>query len=188
MPVISRGLDIGGAFDDDTAPAGSPKGQFRSVNGSISYFKPFKLGDLSATYNGQVSGQYTPDLLFDSEQVAYGGYSTVRGLRESVVFGNRGVMTRNECALQLTQSKSEPFTRALGTLEAYAAIDFAHVFEEEDSGIDGGNLTGAAIGLRSRGGRIGFDVAWSDSVASSDNLDAAVFASGLAYARVNFAF
>ena len=158
------------------------------MNGSIGYFKLFKLGGLTATYNGQVSGQYTPDLLFGSEQIAYGGYSTVRGLRESVVFGNRGVMTRNECALQLTQSKSEPFTRALGTLEAYAAIDFAHVFEEEDSGIDGGNLTGAAIGLRSRGGRIGFDVAWSDSVASSDNLDAAVAESGLVYARVNLAF
>ncbi len=184
----NQGLDIWGAFDDDTAPVGSPKGQFKSVNGFISYFKLFKLGDLTATYNGQISGQYTPDLLFASEQVAYGGYSTVRGLRESVVFGNRGIITRNEFAFQLPQSKSQQFTKAFGTLETYAALDFGHVFKQDGFGIDGGNLTGATIGLRSRGGRISFDVAWSDIVASPDNLDAAVAESGLVYARANLSF
>ncbi len=183
-----QGLDIWGAFDDDTAPVGSPKGQFRSANGSISYFKPFKLGDLTASYNGQISGQYTPDLLFGSEQVPYGGYSTVRGLRKSVVFGNRGIMTRNEFALRLPQSKNQQLTKMFGTLEAYTAIDFAHVFEQDSFGIDGGNLTGGTIGLRSRGGMVSFDVAWSDIIASSNNLDAAVAKSGLVYAMVNLSF
>ena len=184
----SQGLDIWGAFDDDTAPAGSPKGQFRSLNASLSYFKPFKLGNSTATYSGQISGQYTPDLLFGSEQVAYGGYSTVRGLPESVVFGNRGIMTRNEFALQFLQSGNEQFTEVFGRFEAYTAIDSGHVFEEDSFGIDGGNLTGATIGLRSRGGRLSLDVAWSEIVASSDNLDAAVSESGLVYARMNLSF
>lgn len=184
----NQGLDIWGAFDDDTAPTGSPTGQFRSVNGSVSYFKPFKLGGLNVSYNGQISGQYTPDLLFGSEQVAYGGYATVRGLRESVVFGNRGIMTRNEFALRLPQPKSQQLTKILGTLEAYTALDFGHVFAQNSFGIAGGDLTGGTIGLRRRGGRVSFDVAWSDIIASSSNLDAAVAKSGLVYARVNLSF
>ena len=184
----NRGLDVRGAFDDDTAPAGSPKGQFRSVNGSLSYFKPFKPGGLMAAYSGQISGQYTPDLLFGSEQVAYGGPSTVRGLRESVVFGNRGIMTRNEFSLQLSQTSNEQFTKLFGVLEAYASIDFGHVFEESKLEIDGGNLAGATIGLRSRGGRLGFDVAWSDIVESSGNLAAQVSESGVIYAKASLAF
>ena len=184
----SRGLEIRGSFDDDTAPAGSPKGQFRSLNASLGYFKPFQLGDLAVAYKGQVSGQYTPDLLFGSEQVAYGGYSTVRGLRESIVFGNHGVMTRNEFALRLSPASNKQFAKLLGTLEIYTSADFGYVFEEDEFGIDGGNLAGATIGLRARGGWIGFDVVWSDIVASSGNLEAAVSESGLLYARVNLAF
>ena len=188
LASYNQGLDIWGAFDDDTAPAGSPKGQFRSINGSISYYKPFKLGDLTATYNGQVTGQYTPDLLFGSEQVAYGGYSTVRGLRESVVFGNRGILSRNEFAIQLPHSDSELFTRAFGAFEAYSALDFGHVFEEDSFGIEVGKLTGVTIGLRNRGGKINFDLSWSDIISASDNLKAATNSSGIFYARASLSF
>ncbi len=94
-----RGLGLFGSFDDKTAPAGSPKGRFRRVNVGLDYFRPLRFGHFDATYSGQLSGQYSPDRLFASEQLAYGGYGTVRGLRESALFGNRGVMTRHEFAL-----------------------------------------------------------------------------------------
>ena len=184
----NQGLDIWGAFDDDTAPVGSPKGQFRSVNGSVSYFKPFKLGDLTASYNGQISGQYTPDLLFGSEQVAYGGYSTVRGLRESVVFGNRGIMTRNEFALRLPQSKSQQLTKIFGAPEVYTAIDFGHVFSEGTYRIKGGNLLGAAMGLRSQYKNLSVDISWSDIVFASNHFNEAIRSSGIFYARANVFF
>ena len=183
-----RGLAILGAFADDKAPAGSPKGQFRSATVSLSYFKPFRAGKLGASYHGRFSGQYTPDLLFGSEQVAYGGYSTVRGLRESVVFGNRGIMTQNELALRLPQPDNASFNTLFGALEAYTALDFGHVFAERGFGIKGGNLTGATLGLRSRGGRLSFDLAWSDIFGYTDNLAEAVSDSGLFYARLNFSF
>jgi hemolysin activation/secretion protein len=97
-------------------------------------------------------------------------------------------MTRNEFALRLPQPKSQQLTKILGTLEAYTALDFGHVFAQNSFGIAGGDLTGGTIGLRRRGGRVSFDVAWSDIIASSSNLDAAVAKSGLVYARVNLSF
>lgn len=181
-----RGLAMLGAFDDDSAPAGSPKGQFRSVTASLSYFKPFRVGGLDARYQGQLSGQYTPDLLFGSEQVAYGGYATVRGLRESVVFGNRGLLMRNELALRLPDNVT--LAGVLGSFEVYTALDFGQVFAEHGYGIAGGNLTGATLGLRGRGGRLNLDVAWSDIIGHTDNLAAAVAQSGLFYVRLNLAF
>ncbi len=184
----NQGLDIWGVFDDDSAPAGSPKGQFKSVNGSITYLKPLQIGDLSATYNGQLTGQYSPDLLFGSEQVAYGGYSTVRGLRESVVFGNNGVLARNEFALKLPNPDNPQFTEAFGSLEAYAAVDFGQVFAEESLGIEGGNLAGATIGLRSRGGKFVFDISWSDVISATDNIETEIGSSGMFNATASIAF
>ena len=181
-----RGLAILGAFDDDAAPAGSPRGQFRGVTASVSYFKPFRVGELGGRYQGQVSGQYAPDLLFGSEQVAYGGYATVRGLRESVVFGNRGLLAQNELALRLPDNAA--FSGVFGAFEVYTALDFGQVFAENAFGIAGGNLTGATLGLRGRGGRFNLDVAWSDIIGHTDNLAAAVSESGLFYVRLNLAF
>ena len=183
-----RGLKLFGAFDDATAPAGSPKGQFQSTTFSLDYFRAFPLGPIDATYTGKLSGQYSPDRLFGSQQLAYGGHASVRGVRESVLFGNRGLLMRNELALQLPQSGDRLLRRTFGQIEAYAALDFAHVSAEKASGIAGGNLTGATIGLRGRGGSFGFDLSWSDIVAASARLAPAVADSGLVYAGMSFSF
>lgn len=182
-----QGLNIFGAFDDGQAPAGSPKGQFTVFNGSISYFKPFKIAHLSASYQGRVTGQYTPHLLFSSEQVAYGGYSTVRGVRESAVFGNNGIMVTNEIAIQLPEIENAELKTLFGSIEVYGGIDFGHVFRQNRFGIEGGSLAGVTVGLRSRGGRVSFEVAWSDIIASSRSLGPAVSKSGLVYGRVSIA-
>jgi hemolysin activation/secretion protein len=183
-----RGLDVLGAFDDATAPIGSPKGQFRKAVFSLGYFKPFKIGPLTASYSGSVSGQWSPDLLFGSEQMALGGFSTIRGLRESVVFGNRAIMTRNEIALQLPASTNSTVANLFGSLEPYAALDFGQVFSESQYQIEGGSLTGATIGLRSRGGNINFDFSYSDIVTSSGDLTSDISKSGLFAARVTVSF
>lgn len=183
-----QGLKLFGAFDDDNAPAGSPKGQFHRTDFSVAYFRAFQPGKLDISYSGELSGQYSPDLLFGSEQLSYGGYASLRGVRESVLFGNRGLLMRNELALQLPQAGDPRLVRAFGQIEAYAALDYARVFAQQASGIAGGSLTGASIGLRARGGRFGFDLSWSDIVASSAHLAPAVADSGLLYARIILSF
>ncbi len=183
-----RGLDLFGAFDDKTAMDGSPKGQFNKAVFSLRYFRPFRVGKFIATYSGSLSGQWSPDLLFGSEQMSLGGYSTVRGLREAVLFGNRAAMTRHELALQLPPFKSAGLTKRLGQLETYIAADYGKVFTESKYQIEGGSLAGATLGLRARGGNISFDLSWSDIVASSSNLQDAVSDSGLIYATVALSF
>ena len=76
----------------------------------------------------------------------------------------------------------------LGSFEVYTALDFGQVFAEHAFGIAGGNLTGATLGLRGRGGGFNLDVAWSDIISHTDNLTAAVAQSGLFYVRLNLAF
>ncbi|MEG9862757.1 MAG: ShlB/FhaC/HecB family hemolysin secretion/activation protein [Parvularculales bacterium] len=183
-----QGLNILDAYDDNDAPAGSPKGQFRSMTGSLSYFKYFIQNENIWTYNGQLNGQYAPDQLFGSEQVAYGGYSTIRGLRESVVFGNRGILMRNEIAFQLPQSRNQHYAKTFGTPELYTVLDHGNVFEQNRIGIEGGDLTGFGVGFRNRGGRIGFDVAWMEIVDSSTHLKESLSGSGLIYGRLSYFF
>jgi hemolysin activation/secretion protein len=183
-----QGLNILDAYDDNEAPPESPKGQFRNMTGYLSYFRPIRVGDKTMTYNGQISGQYAPDSLFGTEQVSYGGYSTVRGLRESVVFGNRGILMRNELAFQLPQSKNRHFVKTFGTFEHFLAIDHGDIYKQHAIGIDGGDLTGAGVGFRNRGGKLGIDIAWMDIIGSSRNLDNSLSRSGLIYAKLKFFF
>ncbi len=183
-----HGLDLFGAFDDRTAMSGSPKGQFEKTVLSLSYFRPFRVGELVATYSGSLAGQWSPDLLFGSEQMSLGGYSTVRGLREAVVFGNRAALTQHELALQLPPFNSTSVAKWLGQFETYVAVDYGKVFTQSEHQIDGGELTGATIGLRSAGGKISFDISLSDIVGSTHNLEPAVSDSGLFYATATMSF
>ncbi len=183
-----RGLDMFGAFSDDDAAAGSPKGQFDKGIFSLNYFRPFKMGKLVAIYSGSLSGQWSPDLLFGSEQMSLGGYSTVRGVREAVVFGNRAAMTRHELALQLPTFSTTGLAKRLGQFETYIAADYGKVFAQSQHQIEGGSLTGVTLGLRSRGGTVSFDISWSDIVASSSNLASAVSDAGILYATAAVSF
>ena len=156
------GLDIWGAFDDDDAPAGSPKGQFSKWAFRLGMTGPLKAGDLRATFDWSLSAQWSLDPLFGSEQMSVGGYSTVRGVREARLFGNRAAIMRSELSLQ-----SKPGEGVTAAVEPYIGLDCGVVLGQPAFGIEGGTLCGAAVGLRGRGGWFDLDLHYADTIATA---------------------
>lgn len=183
-----RGLKILGAFDDAAAAAGSPRGQFEKLSASLGYQRAFDLGETAMIFSSSLSGQWSPDDLFGSEQMSAGGYSTVRGVREAVLYADTGIVMRNELSLLLPGFDDGRAAEALGRLEPYAAIDLGNTVSDASGNSVGGNLVGAAVGLRNRGGRINFDVSYSDILSMPDLPGGSVPSSGLVQARMSISF
>ena len=158
-----QGLDIWGAYDDDQAPPDSPKGQFSKWAFRLNFTRPFEFAGLvPATYDGSVSGQWSDDLLFGSEQMSLGGYSSVRGVRAAQLFGNRAMMMRNEWSVQWSRLGD-----IAGVLEPYVGFDCGAVFAQAAFGIEGDTLCGATLGLRNRGGWFDFNVQYAETIDTS---------------------
>jgi hemolysin activation/secretion protein len=183
-----RGLNIFGAFDDAVAPVGSPKGQFEKLSASLAYQRAFDLGATAMIFSSNLSGQWSPDNLFGSEQMSAGGYSTVRGVREAVLYADTGIVMRNELSLLLPEFDDGRAAEVLGRLEPYAAIDVGHTVSEASGNSVGGNLVGGAIGLRNRGGQFNFDVSYSDILSMPDLPSGSLPSSGLVQARMSISF
>lgn len=164
----SWGLNALGAFNDAAAPAGSPQGQFGKADLSASFRRRFHAATTVLDYEASLSGQWSDDRLFSSEQMSVGGPASVRGVREALLFGDRSAVLRQTVAVPVVKPE-DLGSRGLrlGTVEAYAGIDAGHVWGQPADGIAGGTVAGATVGLRSRGGPFRCDVSYSRIVARS---------------------
>ncbi|CAJ0807529.1 Hemolysin transporter protein ShlB [Ralstonia psammae] len=71
--------------------------QFWKLDGNASTQLPLpSLGKAALAYRSQVSAQWSNVALFGSEQIFAGGMSSVRGFREGLISGDRGLTLRNE--------------------------------------------------------------------------------------------
>lgn len=183
-----RGLGILGAFDDATAQVGSPMGQFEKVSASLGYFRTQQVDAATMIFSANISGQWTDDALFGSEQMSLGGYSTVRGVREALLYADKAVFMRNELSLLLPELNDARAVEAIGRLEPYVALDLGHSVSGSRGNSLGGNVVGAAVGIRNRGGRINFDVSYADILSMPDLPGDVRPSSGLAQARISVSF
>lgn len=183
----SRGLGIFGAGDDRGAPAGSPGARFGRFDLSASFARDFRAGKTTLGYEGSLSGQWSGDPLYSSEQMSVGGPGSVRGVRDAVLFGNRAAVLRQTLALPVASPEDlGPNGARLGSLEVYAGLDAGRVWGQSARGIAGGTMAGAAVGLRSRGGPVHFDLSYSRIVARSAGVP--VDRNGLIAAGLSVAF
>ncbi|PRD40443.1 ShlB/FhaC/HecB family hemolysin secretion/activation protein [Phyllobacterium phragmitis] len=158
----SQGLGIFGAVERGEPGAGDADPQFSKFSGTVSVTRPFELSGQNLQFSGMINGQYSPDNLFGAEQISLGGYSNVRGVRDSVLFGNNGFFTRNEITWRTMPWADNAFlAKGLGELRPYVGLDYGHVFGEERYGIEGGDMAGWTVGARLAGGRIGADIGYS---------------------------
>ncbi len=166
----NQGLGIFGATRRGEPGAGDAEPEFRKFSGTISVTEPFQLSGQNLQFSTTVNGQYSPDNLYGAEQISLGGYSNVRGIRDSVLFGNSGVFTRNEIAWRTVPWKSSTLlTKRFGELRPYAAIDYGHTFRQQRFGLPGGDISSWTVGARLVGGSIGADIGYSRLIASTAN-------------------
>ncbi len=161
--TFRQGVDWFGAFDDATAPTGSPEAQYTAVLVDASFVRPWEVGDQILLLNTRVSGQYSAQNLFGSEQFSIGGYSSVRGARTSLLFGNSGVSWIN--------TLSAPGLVRLGdgvSLTPYIGLDAGHVFAQSEFGVQGGSLTSYSAGFTIAAGSFSIDAVYSDILSAPD--------------------
>nr|WP_235924414.1 ShlB/FhaC/HecB family hemolysin secretion/activation protein [Brucella anthropi] len=164
----NQGLGLFGATKRGDPGAGDAEPEFSKFTGTINVTKPFQLASQNLQFSTLINGQYSPDNLYGAEQISLGGYSNVRGTRDSILFGNNGLFTRNEITWRtLPWKDSELLTKRMGEFRPYAAIDYGHVFGQDRFGIEGGDVSGWTVGARLAGGNIGADIGYSRIIKST---------------------
>lgn len=167
--AYNQGLGLLGATSRHALGAGDAEPEFSKVTGTVNVSRPFELGTQSLQFAMLINAQYSPDNLYGAEQISLGGYSNVRGSRESILFGNNGAFARNEIVWRTVPWAGNGFlTARFGELRPYAAVDYGHVFSQRRFDIDGGDVLGWTLGTRLAGGNIGADIGYSQMVKASD--------------------
>ncbi len=108
-----------------------------TLNATLSL--PFTVAGIALRYEGTVSAQNSPDVLFPTEYFSIGSRYTVRGFDgNTMLAAEKGVFMRNDIEMPIPQTSQ--------TL--YLGLDGGEVFGPEANNLLGRRLAGAVIGLR----------------------------------------
>ncbi|MEH0069203.1 ShlB/FhaC/HecB family hemolysin secretion/activation protein [Pannonibacter sp. Pt2-lr] len=101
--TLLAGLDQGttwfGAARDRQAEPGAPRAQFLKSDGEVSFLRGWQIGGVQVMASTRLAAQYSPDLLWSSEQLSLGGSSTVRGFDSQSLSAVNGLYNRNELSV-----------------------------------------------------------------------------------------
>ena len=164
----SQGLNLFDAVAPGDAGAGDADPRFSKFTGTITMTRPFELASQRLEINSIVTGQYSPDNLFGAEQFSLGGYSTVRGTRETMLYGNNGFFIRNDLVW-----RTQPFAgnaelaKMFGEFRPYVGLDYGRIASQARYRIDGGDMFGWTVGAKFAGGNVNFDIGYSDALAGT---------------------
>lgn len=173
------GTKLFGASEDPSgAPKGTPKAQFKKIDGRFTLVKPLPPW---ASYQGNIAFQYTEDLLYSSEQIHIGDKSSVRGFETTAASGEKGFYWRNDISLStatlLSKSGLADSAAWLRYGSLFTFIDFGWVEPKLQKRAD--RAAGAGLGLRINYGAMNASIVWSKAIESPEkmNSDEAVYAS-----------
>jgi hemolysin activation/secretion protein len=142
---VFRGVTWFGALDDAATLAdGAPRAQYLKFTAGGGVSRGFEALGVRAQVSSRLTGQWSNDTLYASEQLALAGPFSVRGYRDSRLYGDRGLTWRNELAV--------PFTVGAGAhtplgVRPFLGADYGKVWAH--GAAEGGSLSGwtAGVGL-----------------------------------------
>jgi hemolysin activation/secretion protein len=158
-----QGLDLFDAVAPGDVGAGDADPRFSKFNGTMRITRPLELAGQRFEIDSILTGQYSPDNLFGAEQISVGGYSTVRGTRETMLYGNNGFFVRNDLVW-----RTRPFAgnaavaKIFGELRPYVGIDYGRIAAQPRYQIDGGDMAGWTVGAKLSGGTLNLDIGYSN--------------------------
>lgn len=159
---FSRGLHVfGAAGDSDDLETTSPRAQFNKFRYSLGWQRPFEVFEQKCNFSSQLTGQYSPTVLYGSEQISVGGTSSVRGFLDTSLAGDRGWYLQNDLSITETW---EVWGETV-TLKPHIGYDIGKVLSRFDSA--GGTLAGIGFGVGLTVGALSFDIQHVKSVVHS---------------------
>jgi len=146
---ISWGIDALGATitsDEDLTPAlkvgDDPNARFVAWLLQLQWARRFGPWGIEAVFRTDL--QLANDPLFTMEQIALGGFSTVRGYRENQIVRDQGVVSSLEVRVPVWRDPER-----LGTIQLAPFVDFGRAWDHRDrAGDRASTLASAGIGLR----------------------------------------
>ncbi|KAA3497841.1 ShlB/FhaC/HecB family hemolysin secretion/activation protein [Rhizobium rhizogenes] len=167
--ALDKGLDLFDAVEAGEPGAGTADPRFLKFNTTVSATRPFEAAGQRFELTTLLNAQYSPDNMFGAEQIGLGGSSNVRGLRESVIFGNNGFFSRNELAWRTMPWEGTSLAPVLGELRPYLGLDYGRVFSQHRFDISDDHLASWTVGAKLVGGNISADFGYSQTFSSSVN-------------------
>lgn len=155
-----RGVDF---LDATIDPSGltdeQPKAQFDKWGLRVDYSRPFQLFSLPSAWDINFEGQYSEDKLYGSEQFSIGGQYTVRGYKDSSIYGDSGAFISTSIRSELAQN-----IPLIGSLQAEIGVDYGLV-DVEDFGFKGTDkLRGWRVGLKTQQGLFDISITYAQAV------------------------
>jgi hemolysin activation/secretion protein len=154
---LSRGVTwLGGFHDASDLPGGAPHGEFLKMTAGAGVTRSFEPFGLRTQISSNLSGQWSNDTLYASEQFAIAGPFAVRGFRDVRLFADRGLTWRNEVGF--------PFALGAGnlhplSLRPFIGSDFGRVLAHND--VPSAYLSGWAAGANLAFASTSLQLSWS---------------------------
>ena len=115
--TYERGLRGLGAERDDNKSLAVPEAQFDKYSINVNYYKPVSK---KVTFRTNISGMYSPDVLYGSERTTSGGIGSVGGYqRGQTIQGDRSIEVSSELSYKI------PVFKKWGNLEPYINYGYA---------------------------------------------------------------
>lgn len=167
--ALVAGLPILGATDDvGNLPAYAPHARYVKATFSASLSRAFTLGGQRLSFSTALNGQYSPRVLYGSDQLTIGGLYAVRGFDRINLAGDSGYVWRTDLALPLPVRL--PFAgERPAIVRPYVGYDHGYAWSSA-TGLPAaflpteGSLQGAAAGLGLTAGRLNADVSYQFSL------------------------
>ena len=128
-----------------------PKTEFDKFVASLSWYRPFTVGEQNFYWNTTARGQFADKTLYGAERLQIGGRWSVRGFQEDSISGEKGAYARNELGWSLPWFESLRGKGPINGWQLYAAYDCGFIQPDKHDPYERGTMQGAAVGLRSLG-------------------------------------
>lgn len=137
-----------------------PSHSFNKVNYDVSWIRPFALNRIPSAlkFTTALHGQYSPNVLCGSEKISIGGFTSVRGFKESIENTDNGAFVRNEVSLSMSRFFGGMNNKISEDIEVFLAYDVGRFWGKDEEGQVHGTMSGGAIGVRNTQGIFTFDI------------------------------
>ena len=162
---IDKGLQLLGAEDAKTQPAGAPDAQYLLYGLQMDYRRQVTSVP-GLTWDVTFQGQVSADRLYGGQAFSIGGTSTVRGSKGALASGSSGIVLRNEAEMPLPISSAE----WLQSAAFYGALDYGRIFSQPD--VDAAEALGGVLGLKLGRDGLSLDISYQEVLTTSEGLTA----------------
>lgn len=162
--TYEAGLRAFGAKKDHEVGDGDTRAQFRKWSSDISYSRSFQVGEQSFSASTSLSGQWTPHTLYSTERITVGGLTSVRGFKEETLSADVGGYAHTDLGWVLPATEFAYIDKTFGRFVPYAGLDIGWTQADPYEDGEGGTLAGWALGLKTSGGSVTFDIAWAEAI------------------------